>query len=68
MPFLDRPGAALYYNVTGQGPPIVFDLGLGGTHASWWQQIPEFAPHRTHSVYFERAGTFNRLVKSFLDS
>lgn len=54
MPFLDRPGAALYYNVTGQGPPIVFAHGLGGTHASWWQQIPEFARHWTCVVFAAR--------------
>ncbi len=54
MPFLDRPGAALYYHVTGQGPPIVFAHGLGGTHASWWQQIPEFAQHWTCVVFAAR--------------
>ena len=39
-----RPdGAKIHYEVTGDGPPIVFAHGLGGNHLSWWQQVPAFA-------------------------
>jgi 3-oxoadipate enol-lactonase len=41
---LARPDAGVYYEVTGEGPAIVFAHGLGGNHLSWWQQVPEFAP------------------------
>jgi 3-oxoadipate enol-lactonase len=61
MPFLDRPGAALYYNVTGRGPPIIFLHGLGGTHASWWQQIPAFAEQWTCVVFAARGFYPSRL-------
>ena len=30
----------LYYEVHGDGPPVVFAHGAGGTHMSWWQQVP----------------------------
>ncbi|HLG97065.1 MAG TPA: alpha/beta hydrolase [Bryobacteraceae bacterium] len=31
---------ALYYEIHGDGPPVVFAHGAGGTHMSWWQQVP----------------------------
>lgn len=40
---LARPDASLYYEVTGEGPAMVFAHGLGGNHLSWWQQVPAFA-------------------------
>ncbi|HYL37398.1 MAG TPA: alpha/beta hydrolase [Bryobacteraceae bacterium] len=30
----------LYYELHGDGPPVVFAHGAGGTHMSWWQQVP----------------------------
>jgi len=41
--WLARPGAELYWEVTGEGRAIVFAHGLGGNHASWWQQVAHFA-------------------------
>lgn len=49
MPYLERPGARLYYETHGlkaaDGAPagtpcIVFAHGAGGNHLSWWQQVP----------------------------
>jgi 3-oxoadipate enol-lactonase len=40
---LARPGGELYWEVTGEGLAIVFAHGLGGNHASWWQQVAHFA-------------------------
>lgn len=37
----------LYYEVTGEGPALVFAHGLGGSHMSWWQQVAHFAPRFT---------------------
>jgi pimeloyl-ACP methyl ester carboxylesterase len=45
--FLQRPDTRLYYEVTGEGPAIVFAHGLGGNHLSWWQQVPRFCPRHT---------------------
>jgi 3-oxoadipate enol-lactonase len=42
---LERPGCRLYYECTGEGRALVFAHGLGGNHASWWQQVASFATH-----------------------
>lgn len=61
MPFLERPGASLYYQVTGRGPAVVFAHGLGGTHASWWQQVPHFSRDWTCVVFAARGFHPSRL-------
>ncbi len=40
--------------MTGEGPPIVFAHGLGGSHLSWWQQIAHFAPRHTCVAFAHR--------------
>lgn len=30
----------LFYEVHGDGPALIFAHGSGGTHMSWWQQVP----------------------------
>jgi pimeloyl-ACP methyl ester carboxylesterase len=51
---LRRGGAEIYYEVTGQGPAVVFAHGLGGNHLSWWQQLAHFAPRRTCVAFAHR--------------
>ena len=51
---LRRPDAEIYYEVTGEGPPIVFAHGLGGNHLSWWQQVPHFAARHTCVAFAHR--------------
>ena len=36
-------GFDLFYEVHGGGPAVVFAHGAGGTHMSWWQQVPVFS-------------------------
>lgn len=36
-------GTDLYYEIHGNGPALVFAHGLGGNHASWFNQVPFFA-------------------------
>ncbi len=48
MPRVASGDAELYYEVSGQGPAVVFAHGAGGNHASWWQQVPRFS--EGHSV------------------
>ena len=40
MAFADVNGVSMYYEVHGEGTPVVFAHGSGGNHISWWQQIP----------------------------
>ena len=49
-----RPGASIYYEVTGSGPALVFAHGLGGNHMSWWQQAPYFAGRYTCVTFAQR--------------
>jgi len=48
MPFAKINGIDLYYEVHGNGPALVLAHGGGGSHLSWWQQVPEFA--KTYQV------------------
>lgn len=47
MTFLTTADTELYYELHGDGPPLVFIHGASGTHLSWWQQVAEF--RYTHS-------------------
>jgi 3-oxoadipate enol-lactonase len=40
MPLVKINGIDLYYETHGQGPAIVLAHGGGGSHLSWWQQVP----------------------------
>ncbi len=48
MPFVKTDKAEIYYEVHGEGSPIVLAHGAGGNTLVWWQQIAHFA--RTHRV------------------
>ena len=55
--FIERPDCRIAYEVTGDGPPILFAHGLGGGLMSWWQQVAHFS--RTHTcVTFSHRGFF----------
>jgi 3-oxoadipate enol-lactonase len=43
MPLVNINGIDLYYEVHGEGPALVLAHGGGGSHLSWWQQVPEFS-------------------------
>ncbi len=40
MPFARVNGIELYYETHGEGPALVLAHGGGGSHLSWWQQVP----------------------------
>ena len=40
MPFAKINNIDLYYEVHGEGPALVLAHGAGGSHLSWWQQVP----------------------------
>ena len=51
---LRRGDAEIYYEVDGEGPPIVFAHGLGGNQLSWWQQLAHFAGTHTCIAFAHR--------------
>jgi len=51
---LQRPDCRLYYEVSGEGPAIVFAHGLGGNHMSWFQQVAHFAAQYTCVAFAHR--------------
>lgn len=54
MPFLPLDACRLYYETHGRGPALVFAHGLGGSHLSWWQQVPHFADRYTCVTFAHR--------------
>lgn len=54
MPHLAVDGADLYFETYGAGPALVFAHGLGGTHMSWWQQVPGFGDRFTCVTFSHR--------------
>jgi pimeloyl-ACP methyl ester carboxylesterase len=59
MAFASVNGIELYYEVhgrpVGDAEAIVFAHGAGGSHLSWWQQVPQFAAKYT-CVTFDHRG------------
>ncbi len=51
---LERGDAAVHYEVVGSGLPVVFAHGLGGSHLSWWQQVPAFMDRFTCITFAHR--------------
>lgn len=51
---LKRPFGNLHYEVTGNGPALIFAHGLGGNQMSWWQQVAHFAPRYTCVAFAHR--------------
>lgn len=52
MPTARLEGVDLFYEVTGDGPTIVFAHGAGGNHLVWYQQVAFFA-QRYRCVTFD---------------
>ena len=48
MPIADANGQRLYYEVHGDGEPLLAVMGLGGDHTAWVLQIPEWS--KTHRL------------------
>jgi 3-oxoadipate enol-lactonase len=55
MPFAAINDIDLYYETHGSGPALVFAHGGGGSHLSWWQQVPAFAQHYTVITFDHRS-------------
>jgi 3-oxoadipate enol-lactonase len=55
MPLAHINGIELYYEIHGDGPPLVLAHGAGGNHLSWWQQVPILSQH-FRCVTFDHRG------------
>ena len=43
MPYVQTGDSRIYYELHGEGPPVLFVHGVGGNHASWFRQIEAFS-------------------------
>ena len=53
----------MYFEVHGDGPPVVLAHGAGGTHMSWWQQVPVLSQKYKCVTIDHRTFGFSRDVK-----
>lgn len=51
LPIVD---GSLNYEISGNGPVLVFAHGLGGNHRSWWQQVPHLSAYYTCLTFSHR--------------
>ncbi|WP_069300782.1 alpha/beta fold hydrolase [Neptunicoccus sediminis] len=47
MPILPRPDVDLYYEISGEGPPLLLIPGMLSDSASWLPVVPLLSPHFT---------------------
>ena len=48
-------GAHLYYEVTGEGEPVLLIMGLGMASTGWWRTVPVLA-ERFRVITFDNRG------------
>ncbi len=56
MPVVRHDGCDLHYDVMGEGPPLVFAAGLGGTAGWWRREVAAYARHY-RCLSFDQRGT-----------
>jgi 3-oxoadipate enol-lactonase len=63
---LDHDGESLYYEVTGEpaAPTVVLTHGAGGTHASWFQQVPSLTAAGYRVITWDSRGFGNSTCRS----
>jgi pimeloyl-ACP methyl ester carboxylesterase len=54
----------LYYEVHGEGAPVVLAHGAGGTHMSWWQQVPVLSQRHRCITIDQRTFGLSRDMKN----
>jgi len=48
-------GIEIYYEVHGEGPPLLLIMGLGANATAWWKQVPAFS-ERYRVIAFDNRG------------
>ena len=59
MPFAKINGTELYYEVHGQGSPLVLAHGGASNHISWYRQVVGFRGQHTVVTYDQRGFGFS---------
>jgi pimeloyl-ACP methyl ester carboxylesterase len=54
VPFADANGQRLYYEVHGEGEPLLCVMGLGGDHTAWVFQVADWSRSRQVIVFDNR--------------
>jgi len=54
MPFAEANGQRLYYEVHGEGEPLLCVMGLGADHTAWALQVPEWSQRFSTIVFDNR--------------
>jgi pimeloyl-ACP methyl ester carboxylesterase len=67
MPYLRLPDAEIYYEVHGDGPPLLFCSVTGLDHQAWkFHQIPEFSrDHRVIVFDYRGTGKSSKTVQKY---
>lgn len=65
MTILATDETDLYYELHGDGPPLVLIHGASGTHLSWWQQVAELRSHFSCLIYDLRGFGRSRPKRSY---
>lgn len=61
--YVRSDGEDIYYERTGEGPPVMLCHGLGGNHGIWWRQIePLSAQHEV--ITWDQRGFGNSTARS----
>jgi 3-oxoadipate enol-lactonase len=60
MAFAKVNGIDLYYEVHGNGHPLVLSHGIGSNHLHWWQQIPALSQHFQVITFDHRGFGFSK--------
>jgi 3-oxoadipate enol-lactonase len=47
----------IWYEVTGDGPPVVMIYGIGGNSRGWWDEFPRLLSQRYRLVMLDNRGT-----------
>jgi pimeloyl-ACP methyl ester carboxylesterase len=54
VPHVDRPGARLWWDAQGDGPPLLLIQGLGYSIEGWWRVLPPLAKQHRVIVFDNR--------------
>src|SRR4030042_4263663 len=66
MPKASVNGVRIYYEVYGQGEPLLLIMGLGASTLGWQSQIPTFSQHLRSVAYDNRdAGRSDKLEAGY---
>ncbi len=59
MPITERSGARIWFDVRGNGEPLIMVYGIGGSSAEWWDEFPALLARHFRLVLVDNRGTGN---------